>query len=382
MITRRLEQPSYDSSMNRFVVLLLTISVLCSAQTLADPTSVGIDSDRLARVPARLKEFADSGSASGFVALVARRGKVVLHEAVGLRDVEAGQGMGTDALFQIASMTKPITATAVMILAEEGRLSVADTVQRHLPEFRGQRMITARDSDSVTLGPPPRLITIRDLLTHTSGMAGSAPALSEIFTTRDRTLTEAVLVYSQQPLRFEPGTRWMYSNLGIATLGRIVEVTSGLRFEDFLEQRIFRPLGMKDTTFFPKPEVYSRIAPVYASEDGKLTRAPIPLERRGAKYPAPEGGLYSTAADLFRFYQMTLNGGVLGGVRIVSPGTVGLMTTLHTGELKAGFAPAWVSDSAGPSFVTRRASSEVTQSAPGATAALGEPMLSSIHTKS
>ena len=321
--------------MKLFAALVLTVSSL-----LAAPPDVGIDAERIARIAPRMQQFVDEKSAAGYVTLVARRGQIVHHNAVGTQDIEAKRPMRENSIFQIASMTKPITAAGIMILMEQGKLAVTDAVETHLPEFRGLKMVLARDGDRVTLGPPPRKITIRDLLTHTSGLPGSFPeALSEIFSTRDRSLAEAVAVYSQQPLQFEPGTRWQYSNMGLATLGRIIEVLSGKSYQDFLAERIFQPLGMEDSFFFPAPSHYDRLSAVYSSADGALERANINLRREGAKYPAPEGGLYSTAADLFRFYQMMLNGGELSGARILSPGTVELMTALHTGDITAGFAP-------------------------------------------
>ena len=303
-------------------------------------SAASMDPARLAAIPKRMQAFADQKSAAGYVMLVAHEGKIVLHEAVGLREVETGSKMETDAIFKIASMTKPITATAVMMLAEEGKLSPIDAVEAHLPEFRGQKLILSRDGEQMTLRPPSRPITIRDLLTHTSGMPGSGPAgAANLFQTRDRTLAEAVALYSQLPLSFEPGSKWQYSNTGIATLGRIVEVVSGMPYEDFLRTRIFEPLGMKDTAVYPPAEKRGRLAPIYESVDGKLKPGSIPLVWPAQLYPAPEGGLCSTAADLARFYQMFLNGGELDGVRIVSPSTVEVMTRHHTGELTAGFAP-------------------------------------------
>ncbi len=325
-----------------FLPLVLLTATLSAAPRVDEQTvrQAGMDPAKLAAIAARMQEFADAGSAAGYVTLVARRGHVVWSNAAGLRDVESGAAMAEDAIFQIASMTKPITATAVMMLAEEGRLSTADLVETHLPEFRGQRMVLRREDDAVTLGPPTRKITLRDLLTHTSGMPGGFPAgLQEIFRTRNRPLAEAVALYSQQPLDFAPGSRWQYSNMGIASLGRIVEVVSGMPFEKFLAERIFTPLGMRDTFFFPPQNKHDRIAPIYESEDGELRRADFDLYRPGAKYAAPEGGLYSTAADLVRFYQATLNEGELDGVRILSPSTVEVMTRNHTGDIEAGFAP-------------------------------------------
>lgn len=273
----------------------------------------------------RMQQFVDQGKTAGLVVLIKHRGEAMVHESKGWQDREAKVPMSRESIFQIASMTKPVTGAAVMILADEGLIGLADPVEKHLPEFRGK----------------PRKPTIRDLLTHTSGLGGSAPGLAELFQKRDRTLAEAVLVYSQQPLAFEPGTRWQYSNMGIATLGRIVEVVSGKPYEQFLADRIFAPLGMKNTFFFPQPAHYARIAAMYAHDGVKLTRAEFELYRKGARYPAPEGGLYSTAQDMVAFYQMMLDGGAYGGKRILSKAAVETMTSNHTGDLKAGFAPGF-----------------------------------------
>ncbi len=325
-----------------FLFSFLFAAVLAAAPRVDEQSvrQAGMDPAKLARIHDRMQQFADEGSAAGYVTLVARRGHVVWSDAAGLRDVEAGARMQEDAIFEIASMTKPITSTAVMMLAEEGKLSPVDLVETYLPEYRGQRMVISRDGDKVTLGEPTRKITLKDLLTHTSGMPGGAPSgLREIFQRRDKTLAEAVAAYSQQPLDFAPGTRWQYSNMGIATLGRIVEAVSGMPYQQFVTERIFKPLGMRDSFYFLPKDRYDRMAPIYESEDGKLTRADIDIFHAGAKYPAPEGGVCSTAADLYRFYQMTLNGGELDGVRILSPSTVEVMTQNHTGDIEAGFAP-------------------------------------------
>ncbi len=250
----------------RIPVLLAVLAPLALAQI--DPgaaSRVGIDAGRLARIPARMQEFVDAGTAAGFVTLLARRGEIVQLGAVGLQDVESKTKMRADSIFQIASMTKPITAAGIMILADEGRLATADPVEKYLPEFRGQKMVVERSGGRMVLGPPSRRITLHDLLTHTSGMPGGFPeGLREIFTARDRTLAEAVAVYSQQPLDFEPGTRWRYSNMGIATLGRIIEVVSGMRYENFLARRIFEPLGMKDSFFFPPKEPLAELLGIAA----------------------------------------------------------------------------------------------------------------------
>jgi len=307
-----------------------------------------IDAARVARVAERMKSFVDQGRAAGVVTLIAHRGEIVGQNAVGFQDLEKKTPMGADTIFQIASMTKPITAAGIMILVEDGMLAITDPVQKYLPNFANillkvearEREAGSQENELSEIRKPSRPITIRDLMTHTSGMGGAYPeTLKDLFDKRDRTLAEAVDAFPQRPLEFEPGTKWGYSNMGIATLGRIIEVVSGKSYEEFISERIFQPLEMKDSHFFPPESKYDRIATVYNIDAEGLKKADVDLHRTGAKYPSPEGGLYSTAPDLFRFYQMTLNGGVFGGKRILSKASVDLMTRVHTGDLKAGFSP-------------------------------------------
>jgi CubicO group peptidase (beta-lactamase class C family) len=280
---------------------------------------------------------------------VARHGQVVEHGAVGYTDIQTKQPLTTDNIFQIHSMTKPIIAVGAMMLAEQGLLSTSDPVEKHLPEFRGQRVIVERDGDRLVLGKPKRPITIRDLMTHTSGMSLNPPeGIKELQGTLDKTLKETVLILSQQPLEFEPGTAWQYSNEGLATLARIIEVVSGMPFETYLAKRIFEPLGMVDTYVYPPKEKWNRMPTAYIQKDGKLIKYTAdPLGegkmkfRDGAKYPLPEGALYSTTSDLFRFYQMMLNGGEYQGVRLLSPATVAVMTTVQTGDIEPRPGVGW-----------------------------------------
>jgi CubicO group peptidase (beta-lactamase class C family) len=239
--------------------------------------------------------------------------------------------MTTGTIFAIHSMTKPVTAVGVMILVEQGQIALIDPVEKFLPEFKGMKLASG--------AAPARPVTLRDLLTHTSGYQGGAPELKEAAARENRTLAEVVSLESRQPLQFEPGTKWKYSNAGIAALGRVIEVVARQPYERFIEERILRPLGMKDTSYFPTAEQRGRVATAYTEDHGALERAGQQHFREGAKYPAPEGGLFSTATDMSRFYQMMLNGGELEGHRILSPAAVQLMTRVQTGELAAGFAP-------------------------------------------
>jgi CubicO group peptidase (beta-lactamase class C family) len=309
------------------------------AKAPASPAS--IDAERLARIPERMKSFVEHGRAAGIVTLLAHRGKVIQLSAIGVQDLESNAPMKEDTIFQIASMTKPVTCVGVMILAEDGLLAITDPVEKFLPAFANLQIREKKEGEDLEeVRKPKRKITIRDLMTHTSGMGSGYPdGFKELFDKRDRTLAEAVDAFPARFLDFEPGVRWSYSNMGIATLGRIIEVVSGKSYESFIEERIFKPLAMNDSHFFVQESKRSRIATIYKLEGDRLGKADVDLYRIGAKYPAPEAGLYSTAPDLFRFYQTMLNGGALDGKRILSKASVELMTQVHTGDLKAGFSP-------------------------------------------
>jgi CubicO group peptidase (beta-lactamase class C family) len=282
--------------------LFLCVCLASSAAFTAsfDVVKAGMDAERLAKIPARMQAFVEKGAIAGAVMLIERHGVLASLDAIGYQDLESKKPMRTDSIFQIMSMTKPVTATGIMILMEEGKLALSDPVEKHLPEFRGQWVIESRSADHASrkLKRPSRPITIRDLLTHTSGMAAAPPeGAKEIYQRMDLPLKDAVALFSQQPLDFEPGAKWQYSNAGIATLGRIIEVAADQPYEKFIEERIFRPLGMQDSFFFPSPERIGRIAMVYKIEDGKLKRAGGDIlggdpaqYRRAAKYPALSSG--------------------------------------------------------------------------------------------
>jgi CubicO group peptidase (beta-lactamase class C family) len=301
--------------------------------------------DRFAPVTGRFEKFVADGDTAGAVLLVGTNDGVKYLKSVGLREATAPDSkMTDDTLFRIASMTKPVTALGIMILQDEGKLSVDDPVEKHLPEFKGQRMVVGEDKEkkTVTLGAPPRPIKLRDLLTHTSGLAPYPAGFADVYTKRNWTLKETTLAVSQLPLRFEPGTKWEYSNSGIDTLGRIIEVVSGQSFEQFLQARIFDPLGMKDTTFYPTPEQAKWVATIHDKRDGKAVPASstgfkMDFAGQDRKHPIPAGGLYSTAGDLAKLYRMMLHGGELDGKRIVSAKAVAEMTKTQTGDIKTGF---------------------------------------------
>ena len=302
--------------------------------------------DKLAAIEPAMRKFVESGDLSGAVTVVGRKNGIIHHEATGLRTLAGNLPMEKDTLFRIASMTKPITAIGIMILADEGKLSPDDDVAKYLPEFTGQLMRPPVGISGLDLGPdkvlfqkPKRPIKLRDLLTHTSGVAPYPPGVSDVYAKRNRTLAETALATALQPLRFEPGTRWEYSNSGIDTLGRVIEVVSGESYEHFLQKRVFDPLGMKDTVFYPNDDQKKRLATIYGKADGKLAAASNALIGLPPhpKHPIPAGGLVSSGADLAKLYRMMLHKGELDGRRILSTKAVAEMTRVQTGDIKTGF---------------------------------------------
>jgi CubicO group peptidase (beta-lactamase class C family) len=299
------------------------------------------DGSVLRELRGALQRFVDEEVVAGAVAVVGSKAGIAHIEAVGYQSWETKKPMSMDVLFRIASMTKPITALAVMQLQEAGRLDVHDPVENYLPEFRGQ-MLAVKKDNLVALVKPSRPITIRDLLTHTSGLPGGYPAgYDNLYNTRQLTLRESILLQSQRPLDFEPGSRWAYCNAGIDTLGRIVEVVSGELYSDYLARHIFGPLEMFDTTPFVRPDQRVRVAGLYEQRQGQLVAAQRPLIglEEGSRHPVPAGGLLSTGPDLARLYQCLLNGGEWNGRRLIKPETLQEMTKVQTGDLTTGFVP-------------------------------------------
>lgn len=252
---------------NRSFVLLFACVVSISTRAEA----AEFDQDKLDLLRVAMQKYVDNKTVAGASVAIGSREGIVAAEALGSLNLEQKLPMPVDALFRIASMTKPVTAMAIMMLVDDGKLSVDDAVEKHLSEFKGQMIFDSKAGEKITLRKPTRPIQIRDLLTHTSGLPGGFPeGISDLYFRRHLTLGEAVAISSQRPLDFEPGTKWSYCNAGIDTLGRIVEVVSEKSFEEFLEQRIFFPLGMFDTTFYPNDEQLQRLAALYELKDGEL----------------------------------------------------------------------------------------------------------------
>jgi CubicO group peptidase (beta-lactamase class C family) len=295
--------------------------------------AVGLKSSSLGEIRAAMEKEIAAHHAAGVVTLVMRDGKVVHHEAVGYADREQRRRMEKDSVFWIASMTKSISATAVMILVDEGRLSLDEPASKWLPELKRVKLAS---------GPPRREITLRDLLSHTAGI--QFPPRKP--TDGAQSLKNYALELIKPPLSFEPGSAYEY-NFGITIAGRIVEIASGQSFEEFTAARIFKPLGMRDTTFHPDERLRRRLVKTYKTGDDGQSLAPgynpfITQDATVRHMAEPSGGLFSTAADMARFYQMILNGGEWDGKRIVSAAAVAEMTKAHTaGGKELNYGLGW-----------------------------------------
>ena len=301
-----------------------------------------IAQDKFAGLPDQLQPFVDRGEISGAVLLVATKDKVLHLSAIGTSELATGRKMKTNDLFWIASMSKPITAAGVALLVDEGKLAWDDPVEKYLPEFGKQWLAQEQTAERRVLVKPARPITLRDLLTHTSGL-GEYPVTDPHWT-----LAEMSKVIAREPLRFPPGSRWGYSTAGTDVLGRVVEIVSGVPFASFMQQRLFKPLGMKDTTFWPTPAQEKRLARTYVPNrtTGKIEPTTIHYLYGGAitdraRNPLGGAGLFSTAEDVMKFYQMMLNHGVAHGRSILQPATVTELTRKQTGDLKARPGMPW-----------------------------------------
>ncbi len=311
------------------VVFVLTTALI----PLGKPEDVGLSSERLQRVSQTVSRYIADRQFTGAVTLVARKGRVAYFEAHGMMDAEAATPMRKDAIFRIASMSKPVTGVAVMMLLEEGKIRLSDPVSRFIPEFKTMQVGTEG-----ALAPAARALTVRDLLTHTGGI-GTSEAASRVVSqaplrdaTKD-TLATYIPRLAALPLEFQPGSAWKYSALsGIDTLGRIVEVASGLAFDRFLKERLFDPLGMKDTSFYPDAPRMTRAPTIYRRTAAGLERQDPPAWLSRTIF-AGAAGLWSTAEDYAQFAQMLANGGELSGVRLLSPRTVALLASNHVGDL-------------------------------------------------
>ncbi|MDZ7692151.1 MAG: serine hydrolase domain-containing protein [Balneolaceae bacterium] len=360
----------YSWFITSFAILLVVVFTGVTSQVWAqsppnsvvDPESVGLSSERLQHLTRVIDKNIDEEKLAGSVVLIARDGEIVYLNAAGMQDREAGIPMKENTIFRIASMTKPITSVAVMMLYEEGHFLLGDPISNYIPAFENMRVL-ADSSNSEAEGNPPTVpankpITIRHLLSHTSGLSYWAnPVIGEMankkgitsgLTTDQNTLAEDIPKLATIPLAHHPGEDWTYG-MSMDVLGYLVEEVSGMRLDHFSQERIFDPLGMDDTQFHVSPEQESRLAAAYTEgENGGLKHigdGPGEVRLQGigtASYPIDDehrflsggAGLTSTVPDYFRFTQMLLNGGELDDVRLLSPKSVELMTTDHVGDLR------------------------------------------------
>jgi len=347
-----------------FSAILAFAPCLLAAQTATSvpPARIinGFDAGRLTRIDKALQTYVDSNEIAGAVVLVLRDGRPVYEKAVGWADKESGRRMTTDAIFRIASQSKAITSTAVLMLVEEGKIGLQDPVSRFIPEFAHTTVAThAGAGPGIT--PAKREITIHDLLTHTSGISygtdslvastyarqGLGPAAGWGWYTADKNepICTTMSRLGSLPFVSQPGEKWVYG-YNIDVLGCVVERASGMPLDQFIRTRITDPLGMKDTFFFIPPDKRQRLVTVYMNDSvGRLQRAPDNARGQGHYVEGPRrnfsggAGLLSTIHDYARFLQMIANGGQLDGVRILAPRTVMLMTTNQVDTLMKSFSP-------------------------------------------
>jgi CubicO group peptidase (beta-lactamase class C family) len=318
MAHRRME--AFSMNPRRLAVFLALSVTLCLGQ------SAFADEPKLPGVGAAMQEMVAKNEIAGAVTVVVTKDNVLHLESTGLADVAAKRAMTPDTLFWIASMTKPITGTAILLLQDEGKLNVADPVAKYLPEFANLKTPSGK----------PANLTIAQILTHTSGLGeAGGPALKDA-----KTLADLVPLWLAAPMQYEPGEKWRYTQSGINAASRIVEVVSGQTFDVFLQKRLFDPLGMKDTTFYPTDAQHARLAPGYAKNNGALSPVPPREFYEGTRNRPPQGngGLYSTPRDYARFCQMLLGGGSLDGHRILSAEALKFLATPQTPDaMPVGF---------------------------------------------
>ena len=318
-----------------------------------------VPSERPDAIRSYLQPLIDNRTMAGAVTLVATAERILYLHAAGSRDLSVKATMPANAMFWIASTSKPMTATAFMMLVDEGKVNLDDPVEKYLPEFHGQMVKAANEvkaqsgqapSGSQTSSQPLAAIhpiRVREILSHTSGLPFKSSAQPGALDTLS--LKDSVRSFAAEPLLFQPGTSYSYSNEGIDTAARIIEVVSGMPYEKFMQQRLFDPLGMKDTTFWPDAEQITRLAETYKLDaktkdlvNVRISQLTYPLNDRQHRFPMPAGGIFSTAADVSKFCQMILNGGTLNGMRYLSPASLRAMTTVQNGGMdKQNYGFGW-----------------------------------------
>ncbi|MBX2967519.1 MAG: beta-lactamase family protein [Cyclobacteriaceae bacterium] len=330
------------------ILVLFSVSVQAQVLTPAKPETAGFSPERLTRIDNMLQTLVQQEAIPGAVALIVRNGKIVFHKAYGASDTETKKAMQKNDIFRIASQSKAITALAVMMLWEEGKFLLDEPISNYIPEFKNPTILkTFNAADSTyTTEPAGREITVRHLLTHTSGIDYAAIGSTEFkaiyakagvpsgIGNNNDVLADKMKILATLPLKHKPGERWTYG-LNNDVLGYLVEVWSGMPFDQFLKKRIFDPLGMNDTWFYLPKEKYSRLVPMYSGRDVKIKKVTGTVyDNVNIDYPKTEGkyfsggaGLSSTVEDYAKFLQLFLNNGQYNGMRLLSRKTVELMLT-------------------------------------------------------
>jgi CubicO group peptidase (beta-lactamase class C family) len=352
--------------MTKFTVTVALLSLLAlravGETAIAKPEDVGLSTERLVRVTEMMKRHVAASEISGGVTLVARHGRIAHLEAVGVMDADSKKPMTKDAVFRIASMTKPVTGLAIMMMMEEGKLRITDPVSKYIPQFKDMKVAVALPRQTPPPGagggdeppaaprfytvPAEREITIRDLLTHTSGLVSGPMSNADarkpaVVRKPAETLADYIPRLGMTALEFQPGTRWAYSaQAGFDTLGRIVEIVSGQPFDQFLRQRVFDPLGMKDVSFYPTETLEPRMPTAYQiGPKGIMVKNQNSGGMQSRVYFMGSGGLITTAEEYAKFAQMLANGGELNGKRLLSPRTVSFMSSVHAPDTLPGRLP-------------------------------------------
>ena len=334
--------------MRRKLIFLLIAALLPVTAATVKSESVGLSEERLHRVHETMQRHIDAHNISGAVTLVARKGRIAHLEAHGLMDVESKKAMAKDAIFRVWSMSKPVAGVAILMLMEEGKVRLNDPVSNFIPEMKGLKVAVSQDRPagqppSVYTIPAEREITIQDLLTHVSGLGSGGPGggdFRKMLPKNTETLADYIPKLAKLSLDFQPGSKWTYSPLAaFDTLGRVVEVVSGKTFDQFLRERVFQPLGMKETGFHPGDDRWPRVVTAYHRNDGTLKKTEDPNWLLSKTYYSGAGGLVSTAEEYAQFATMLAEGGQLNGKRLLSPKTVELMSSVFVPDTLPGRRP-------------------------------------------
>ena len=341
----------------KFITTLITLNlILFGTLSYAD-----IEQARLDAVTADLQARIDEGKLSGAVVMIAQNGEIQLSKALGYQNVEDEIPMQEDTIFRIFSMTKPITGTALMVLHDEGKFELNDTVEKYLPELGGMEVFVSQNDDgSWVTEPANHPMTIRELMSHTGGLLYTPPlsrgpvanayAKAGINNLFNYTLEESIPALADIPLGYQPGTQWVYS-ISVDVQGYLVERLSGQKFDEFLQERLFDPLDMAETGFFVKPENADRLARQYQPrQDGTLARTDTGAFLNPPKFLSGGGGLTSTAGDYMKFVQMHLNGGELNGKRVLSKGAVEIMRSNQLPDAVPGIGQLYPGNGFGVDF--------------------------------